>query len=213
MGAAAAPHGPAVWQRDVVQRTALRALAAAGAPLRHPERPVLDEKRVKGRVHRAAHAAVVQIIAGRGELLPAFDAADGFVYIRFRTGYDLPGLLRLRRVEHGDVVLRHDDLGRAPIAELLLPGKLAVIPGGIADLTAAGHYEPDLLRFGKLRLQQPVPHHSRKPPPIGWRYHNELAACGYRSRIVCFNAVVYAEKRLMQRFRDAPGHIPAVAGA
>lgn len=98
-------------------------------------------------------------------------------------------------------------------AELLLPGKLAVIPGGIADLTAAGHHEPDLLRFGKLRLQQPVPHHSRKPPPIGWRYHNELAACGYRSRIVCFNAVVYAEKRLMQRFRDAPGHIPAVAGA
>ena len=160
VGAVAAPDRLAVLNRDVVRWAEPGTLTAAGAGIASRKGICFDEERIEDRIHRAAHEAVVEIIAGRCERLIGRDGGDHTINVRLRFSNDLPRFLRLRRVEHGNVIFRHDDLRRAHIGELFLPAERTVIPCGIADLTAAGHNEPYLRPTGKARFCQPNLHNA-----------------------------------------------------
>ena len=213
VGAMAAPGGLAALQGDVVGGAEPGTLTAAGAGVADGEGFVLDEERIEEGIHRAAHEAVIEIAAGRGKRLSRSDGGDGTVDIRFRLGHDLPGLVRLRGVEHGDVVLRHDDLGGALIDQVLFPAEGTVISGGIADLAAAGHNEPGLSGVGQLRFQQPVLHKAGNTPGVGGGDEDETLAGRQRCGVAGLDAVIQAEKGLGQGVGKALGHILAVAGA
>ena len=178
VSAVAAPDRLAVLNRDVVHRAKPGTLTAAGAGIAGRKGVCFDEERIEDWIHRAAHEAVVEVIAGRRELLARPDDGDHTVNVRLRLGNDLPRFLRLGRVEHGNVILRHDDLRRAHIGELFLPAEHAVIPRGIANLTAAGHDKPHLLCTGEIGFHQPVPHNARDAPRVGGRDDNQaLIGC------------------------------------
>ena len=180
VGAVAAPDRLAVLNRDVVRWAEPGTLTAAGAGIAGCKSICFDEERIEDRIHRAAHEAVVEVITGRCKLLIRRDGGDHTANVRFRLGNDLPCFLRARRVEHGNVIFRHDDLRRAHIGELFLPAERAVIPRGIADLAAAGHDEPHLLCTGEVGFRQPVPHNARNAPRISGRDDDQpLAGCDW----------------------------------
>ena len=212
VGAVAAPDGLAVLNGDIVRRAERGALPAADAGVAGGESLCLDAERIEDRVHRAAHKAVVKIIAGRREGLIRRDGGDHTVNIRLRPGHDLPRLVGLGRVEHGNVIFRHDDLRRAHIAELFLPAEPEVILCRIADLAAAGHDKPCLLCAGKVRFCQPIPHNARNAPRVSGRDDNQALVCLDRRSIARFDAIVHADKLVTQGRRDALCHIPAVPG-
>ena len=83
----------------------------------------------------------------------------------------------------------------------------------VPDLTAAGHDEPGPLRAGEGGPAQPVPDDAGDAPGIGGGNQDEPLPGLHRGGIPGPEAVVDAEKRLSQGICDAPGHIPAVAGA
>ena len=166
VGAVAAPDRLAVLNRDVVRWAEPGTLTAAGAGITGRKGICFDEERIEDWIHRAAHKAVVEVIAGRCERLIRRDDGGHTVNVRLCLGNDLPRFLRLRRIEHGNVILRHDDLCRAHIGELFLLAECVVILSGIADLTAAGHDEPGLRPTGKVRFCQPIPHNARNAPRI-----------------------------------------------
>ena len=177
VGAVAAPDGPTVLNGNVVGRAEPDTLAAAGAGVARRERLRFDKERIENRIHRAAHEAVIKVIAGHRECLAGRDGRDCAVNVRFRPGDDLPRLLRLGRIEHGNVILGHDDLRRTHIGELFFPTKRMVIFGGIADLAAAGHDEPRLPGPKELRPTQPVLHQTGDAPGIGGRDDHQVLIC------------------------------------
>ncbi len=120
-----------------------------------------------------------------------FYAADG-VYVLPVSVALSPCLLIPGRIEHGNVVFRHDDLGRAHILQLLLRCKLPVIACRIANFAAAVHHKPDTLCPGQRGLAQPPRHHPGDAPCVGRRYQHHI-------RPVCTGAVSPA---LMQAFRS-----------
>ena len=158
VGAVAAPDRPAILERDVVCWAEPDTLAAAGAGIAGRKRLRFDKERIEDRIYRAAHEAVVEVTTRRRECLTGRDGRDCAGNVRLRFDNDLPRLLRLGRVEHGNVILRHDDLRRTHIGELFFSAKHMVIFGGIADLAAAGHDEPRLPGPKELRPTQPVLH-------------------------------------------------------
>ena len=157
VGAVAAPDRLAALDRDIVRWAEPGTLTAAGAGITGRKGICFDKERIEDRIHRAAHEAVVEVIAGRREGLIGRDGGDHTVNVRLCLGNDLPRFLRLRCVEHSNVVFRHYDLRRAHIGELFLPAEGTVIPCGIADLAAAGHDEPGLSGIGKVRFCQMIP--------------------------------------------------------
>lgn len=167
VGAVAAPDRPAVLNGNVVGRAEPDTLAAAGAGVARRERLRFDKERIENRIHRAAHEAVIKVIAGHRECLAGRDGRDCAVNVWLRLGNNLPRLLRLGRVEHGNVILGHDDLRRTHIGELFFLTKRMVIFGGIADLAAAGHDEPRLPGPKELRPAQPVFHQTGNAPSVG----------------------------------------------
>ena len=80
------------------------------------KRGSLNKKLIKYRVYRAAHDAVIEIVSGDGKRLSRFDMCNGIINIRFRFLHNFSGFLCLRRVKHGDIVLRHEDLRCAHVA-------------------------------------------------------------------------------------------------
>ena len=110
VGAVAAPDRPAILERDVVCWAEPDTLAAAGAGIAGRKRFRFDKERIEDWIHRAAHEAVVKVIAERRECLTSRNGGDYAVNVRFRPGDDLPRLLRLGCVEHGNVILRHNNL-------------------------------------------------------------------------------------------------------
>lgn len=83
------------------------------------------------------------------------------------SGNNLLRFFCLGYVEHGNIILRHDNLRRAHISKLFFFAKPAVIPESVADLAAADHDEPNLLGFGKLRPTQPARHQMGDTPGVG----------------------------------------------
>mgnify|MGYP006993485110 CR=1 FL=1 len=151
VGAVLPPNGLPGLQGDVVEGASPDALPAAGAGVSSGEGVCFHEAGIEDGIHRPAHEAVIELPPGRGKG-PVFpDGGDRAVYVRLRSGHDLPGFLHLRGVEHGNVVLRHDDLRRAHAGKIFFLTETAVVPVGIADLAAAGHDEPRPLRSGQLR--------------------------------------------------------------
>ena len=69
VSAVAAPDRPAVLERDVVRGAEPGALTAAGAGIAGRKSSCFDEERIEDWIHRTAHEAVVEIIAGRRERL------------------------------------------------------------------------------------------------------------------------------------------------
>lgn len=167
VGAVAVPDRSAVLNGNVVGRAEPDTLAAAGAGVARRERICFDEERIKDWVYRAAHEAVVKVAAGRRECLTGRNGGDCAVNVRLRLGDDLPRLLRLGRVEHGNVILGHDNLRRTHIGKLLFPTDCMVVFGGVADLTAAGHDEPRLFGPRKLRPAKPALHQAGDAPGVG----------------------------------------------
>ena len=212
VGAVAAPDGLAVLNGDIVRRAERGALPAADAGVAGGESLCLDAERIEDRVHRAAHKAVVKIITGRREGLICRNSGSCTVNVRLCPGHDLPGLAGLRRVEHGNVIFRHDDLRRAHIAELFLPAEPEVILCRIADLTAAGHDKPRLLCTGEFRFCQPIPHNARNAPRVSGCDDNQALVRLDRRSVARFDAVVHAENFVAQDCRDALCHVPAVPG-
>ena len=213
VGAAFAPDGPAVPEGDAVGGTAAGAPAAAGAGLRNGKGAGFDEAGIEDGVHRPAHEAVIETIVGRGKGAALPDGGDRTVDIRLGLGHDASGFLRLRSVKHGDVVLRHDDLGCPHVRQALGLTEGAIIPAGVADLAAAGHDEPRLRCAGELRLQQPVPHQTGDAPCVGRRDDHKALVRLHGGGVVGADAVIHAQQRLVQSLRHALGHIFAVAGA
>ena len=77
--------------------------------------------------------------------LPGLELGQHLLKFRLCLLHDALCLLFLGRIEHGNVVFRHDDLGCAHVLQLLLRRKLPVVFCRIADLTAAVHHKPDAL--------------------------------------------------------------------
>ena len=213
MGAVLAPDRLALPQNDVVGGTSPDALAAAGAGITGGEGPRLDADGVENGVHRPAHEAVVEVIAGGGEGLSGADGSDGAVDVRLRPGHDAAGLLRLGHAEHGNVVLRHHQLGRAHAGQALFSAELAVIVVGAADLAAAGHDEPRLLCAGELRAQQPVPHQTGDAPGVGGGDDDQTLTRFNGRGVAAPDAVIQGQQGVAQRVRHALGRVAAVAGA
>ena len=65
VSAVAAPDRLAVLDRDIVHWAEFDALTAAGTGIAGRKGVRSDEERIEDRIHRAAHKAVVEIIAGR----------------------------------------------------------------------------------------------------------------------------------------------------
>ena len=118
VGAVAAPDRFTVLNRDVVCWAEPGTLTAASAGITGRKGICFDEERIEDRIHRAAYEAVVEVITGLRERLIRRDGRGHTVNVRLRLGNNLPRFLRLRRVEHGNVIFRHDDLRRAHIGEL-----------------------------------------------------------------------------------------------
>ena len=211
--AAPAPDRLAVVEQDVVDGAAAGAAAAAGAGLTDAEGAIRDEAGIKGRIHRPAHQPVIEVVPGRVKGAAAADRVDGAVKLRLGLGDDLPRLLRLRGVEQGNVVLGHDELRRAHGGQPLFPAKRPVIPVGAADLAAAGHDEPHLLRAGQRRFAQMLAHDARNAPRVGRRDDDEARADLDRRRVAGLDALVQTEQRLVQRLGNAPRRIVAVSRA
>ena len=142
MGASFAPNRLAVFQRDVVHRTALRTLPAANAGIRYGKSIRFHKKFVENRVDRTAHKAVVEVVPRRREWLIALNRRNSSVNARLGLGDDFVRFVSLGRGEHRNVVLRHDDLRRAHAGNRLFRAKFAIVLVGVADLAAAGHDEP-----------------------------------------------------------------------
>ena len=213
MGAVLPPDGFPVLQGDVVGGAAPDALSAAGAGISDSEGICLYKAGIEDGIHRPAHEAVIELPPGwgKGPVFP--DGGDRAVYVRLRSGHDLPGFLHLRGVEHGDVVLRHDDLRRAHAGETFCLTETAVVPIGIADLAAAGHDEPCPLRPGQLCMQQPVLHNAGDPPGVGGRDDHQPLPGLHRGGVPGLDAVIQAQQRLAQPVGNAPGRVAAVPGA
>ena len=73
VGASFAPNRLAVFQRDVVHRTALRALPAADAGVRDSKSIRFDAEFIENQVDRPAHKAVVEIVPRRRKRLIALN--------------------------------------------------------------------------------------------------------------------------------------------
>ena len=190
VGAVAAPDRLAVLDCDVVCWAKLGTLTAAGAGFAGRKSICFDEERIEDWIHRTAHKAVVEVIAGWCERLILCDGGGHTVNVRLRPGNDLPRFLRLGCVEHGNVIFRHDDLRRAHIGELFLLAEHAVILNGIADLTAAGHDEPSLCPTGKVRFRQMIPYNTRNAPRVSGRDDNQaLVTQGARDALCDVPAV------------------------
>ena len=213
VGTVLAPNRLAVFQRDVIHRTALCALPAADAGIRDSKGIRFDEAFVEDRIDRTAHKAVIEIVPRRRERLVGLNRGDGAVDVRFGLGDDFPRFVRLRRGEHRNVVLRHDDLRRAHAGNALFRAELAIILVGIADFAAAGHNEPSSLRAAQLRFQKPVAHDARNAPRIGRRNDNEPLAGFDGQGVGSLNAVIQIQNLIAQRVRNAFGNIFAVPGA
>ena len=127
VSAVTTPDRLAVLDRDVVHRAEPGTLTAAGAGVAGRKGICFDEERIENRIHRTAHKALIKVIAGRCERLIRCDGGDHTVNVRLRLSNDLPRFLRLRRIEHGNVILRHDDLRCAHISDLFFPAERAVI--------------------------------------------------------------------------------------
>lgn len=211
VGAVSAPDRSAVLNCDVVHWAEPGAPAAAGAGAAGCERRRFDKERIEDRIHRAAHEAVIEVIAGRRERLPGRDGGDCAINVRLRLGDDVPRLLRLGCAEHGDVILRHNDLRRTQIGELLFPAKRMVVFGGIADLTAAGHDEPRLSGRGELRPAQPAFHQAGDAPGVGGGDDHQALIRPDRRSVLRPDAVIHAEKLIAQGVRDTLCGVPAVA--
>ena len=213
VGAVLPPDGFPVLQGDVVGGAAPDALTAAGTGISGCEGICFYKAGIEDGIHRPAHKAVIELPPGwrKGPVFP--DGGDRAVYVRLRSGHDLPGFLHLRGVEHGDVVLRHDDLRRAHADEALRLAETAVVAVGIADLAAAGHDEPRPLRTGQLRVQQPVLHDAGDPPGVGGRDDHQPLPGLHRGGVSGLDAVIQAQQRLAQPVGNAPGRVAAVPGA
>ena len=68
VSAVAAPDRLTVLDRDVVRWAEPGTLAAAGAGIACRKGTCFDEERIEDWVHRAAHKAVIEVIAGQGKL-------------------------------------------------------------------------------------------------------------------------------------------------
>ena len=126
VGAVTAPDRLAILDRDVVPWAEPGTLTAAGAGIAGRKSSCFEEKRIENRVYRAAHEAVVEVAAGRRERLLRRDDGNHTVNVRFRPCNDLPRFLRVRRVEHGNVIFRHDDLRRTHIDKAHCKMKMSI---------------------------------------------------------------------------------------
>ena len=213
VGAVLAPNRLAVFQRDVVHRTALRALPAADAGVRDSKSIRFDAEFIENGVDRPAHEAVVEVVPRRRERLIGLNRGDGAVDAGLGLGDDLPRFVRLRRREHRNVVLRHDDLRRPHAGKTLFCAEFTVILVGVADLAAAGHDEPRQPRATQLRFQKPVAHDARNAPGIG-RRDDDNPLAGFNERSVgSLDAVVQIYDLITKRVCDSLGDIFAVSSA
>ena len=172
-----------------------------------------DEEFVENRIDWAAHEAVIEIVPCRRERLIALNRRNCSVNARLGLGDDLPRFVRLRREEHRNVILRHNDLRRAHAGNRLFRAEFAIISVGIADLAAAGHNKPSLLRAAQFRFQKPVAHDARNAPSVSWRDDNNPLA-GFNERSVgSLDAVVQIQNLIAQRVRNAFRNVFAVSGA
>ena len=185
-----APDRLAVFQPDIVQGAQLHALAASDTGIRCPEGIRLHKKAIERRVYRAAHKTVVEGVSQWRKFLPGSDLRQRLLKRRLCLLHDAPRLLFLRRMEHGNVVFRHDDLSCAHVPQMLLGCKLLVIFRRIADLAAAIHHKPDALCPGQLDVAQPLGHHPGNTPCVGRRDQHHILPGLHRSGIPCLDAGV-----------------------
>lgn len=211
MGAFLAPDGFAVFEPNVVHRAPADALPAAGAGTACLKCVGFHEETVEDRVDRATHEAVVERVAGRGESLSRFQTRNNARNIRLCLLHDLPGFRRVRCIEHGDIVFRHDDLRRSHAAQIFLPGKLAVVLCRVPDFAAAVHHEPDALRSGQFRLDKPVSYDPRDTPRIRRGHDDHVSARLDGGMVARLDLDVQVDDRIPQRFRDPLRNITAVA--
>ena len=93
VGAVLPPDGFPVLQGDVVGGAAPDALSAAGTGISGCEGICFYKAGIEDGIHRPAHETVIELPPGRGKG-PVFpDGGDRAVYVRLRSGHDLPGFL------------------------------------------------------------------------------------------------------------------------
>ena len=110
MGAVLAPRRFAVLERDVVHRAETDALTAADAFAARCKGIRLNKKRVEDWVHGTAHEAIVEVAARRGKVSIRLNGGDGALDARLGIDYDFSRFVRLRGIEHGNIVFRHKNL-------------------------------------------------------------------------------------------------------
>lgn len=213
VGAVLAPDRFAVMQGDIVGGTTPDTLTAADAGAAYSEGIRLNKERVEERIDSTAHEAIVEVAARRGKVSIRLNGGDGALNTRLGIDYDFSRFVRLRGIEHGNIVFRHDNLCRAHIGKVLCFTEGLVVFIRIANLAAAGHDKPRPLRADEVSFQQPVLHDAGNAPGIGGRNeYNSFAGLNWR-RISGFDAVIHIEKRIVQCICDALRYIFAVTGA
>ena len=213
VGTVFAPDGLPIPQHNAVGRAAPGALAAADAGIADSKGVCPDKAGIENGVYRPAHKTVIKVVSRGSKGLTGANGGYGAVNTRLSRGHDLPCLIDVRSVEHGNVVLRHDDLCRAHADKTFCLTEHPVIFVGAADLAAAGHDEPCVPCSLKRCLQQPVSHKAGNAPGVGRRDDDKMFAGLYGRDVVGFDAVIHTEQRVIQRLRYTSGDVFAVACA
>ena len=130
-------------QTDVIQWAQLHTFSAADTGITYRKSICLDDFLVENGIYRAAHKAVIQIISRCGKFHPIADTVNdtsdsGLCVLDNRLCF-----LLIRCREQSNIILWHNDLGRAHVGKGFPCGKLPVVLCCIADLAAAIHHEPD----------------------------------------------------------------------
>ena len=152
MGAFVTPHRFPRIEVYIVHRTFLNALTAAGAGVISKECCCLHKKAIKNRVHNSTHETVIQFVLRDVKSLPGLNTCSSLLNVRLCFLCYFPCLICVGGIEHGDIILRHDDPCGTHIFNFLLVGNFTVVFSSIPDSVTAIHYKPNPFCTGQFRL-------------------------------------------------------------
>ena len=188
MGTVFAPHRLFLPKLNIVHRTFSNTQSASSTGFTCFKIIRFYNHFIKNRVHRSTHQTVIQIIPRYRKFLLLLNTFDCCLNIRFRFCRNLLCLIHLWCIEHGDIILRHNNLCCSHIVKLFLFCQAAIILCCITDFTATIHHKPDTLRTCPFCFRHPFRNNFGNTPCISRCHHDDITAGIHCCRIVIFNS-------------------------
>ena len=188
MGTVFAPHRLFLPKLNIVHRTFSNTQSASSTGFTCFKVIRLYNHFIKNRVHWSTHQTVIQIIPRYRKFLLLLNTFDCCLNIRFRFCRNLLCLIHLRCIEHGDIILRHNNLCCSHIVKLFLFCQAAIILCCITNFTATIHHKPDTLRTCPFCFRHPFRNNFGNTPCISRCHHDDITAGIHCCRIVIFNS-------------------------